>query len=114
MYDNLTVREHIALYMNIKGADAADTEVRRRATEVGLERFYFSRAGTLSHGNKRKLSFAIAFCGDPTLIVCDEPTTGMSPDSKRLCWDALREKRRGRVIVLVSHAMSEADLCSDR
>ena len=114
LYDRLTVREHISLYMQIKGICASEDEVRRRALEVGLEDFYLTRAGSLSNGNQRKLSFAIAFCGDPALIVCDEPTSGMDPASRRKCWDCLRQKRPGRVIVLVSHAMSEADLCSDR
>lgn len=139
--DRLSVREHIAFYMQIKGVLASEEEVRRRAVEVGLGDFYYARAGSLSAGSKRKLMLAISFAGDPELLVLDEPTSGMGesrygthcfffevnspllkmystlsadPASRRNCWECLRLKRPGRVIVLVSHAMSEADLCSDR
>jgi len=77
LFDRLSVREHIAFCMRIKGIVPSEDEVRRRAVEVGLGDFYSTRAGSLSHGNRRKLSLAIAFCGDPALMVLDEPTSGM-------------------------------------
>ena len=77
LFDHLTVREHIWFFMRIKGMVVPDKEIRRRAQEVGLAEFYSTRAESLSGGNKRKLSLAIAFCGDPELLVLDEPTSGM-------------------------------------
>jgi len=75
--DRLSVREHIAFYMRIKGVLASDEELRRRAVEVGLGDFFYTRAGALSGGSKRKLMLAISFAGDPELLVLDEPTSGM-------------------------------------
>lgn len=75
--DKLTVREHIWFFMCLKGVLASDEEIRRRVQEVGLAENYFTSADSLSGGNQRKLSLAIAFCGDPQLLVLDEPTSGM-------------------------------------
>jgi ABC-type multidrug transport system ATPase subunit len=116
IFPKMTVCEHIEFFMRIKGDRPTDEETARRASEVGLEEFLGTRAGLLSGGSQRKLCLAIAFCGDPhnSVLILDEPTSGMDPASRRACWNCLFEKRRGRCIVLVSHFMSEADLCGDR
>jgi ATP-binding cassette, subfamily A (ABC1), member 3 len=77
LFDRLTVREHIALFMRIKGTRPSKAEVQQRAIEVGLEEYFLTMAGSLSGGNKRKLSLALALCGDPNFLVLDEPTSGM-------------------------------------
>jgi branched-chain amino acid transport system ATP-binding protein len=63
---------------------AADTELRRRALEVlerlGIAALADRRAGTLSYGDKRLLELAIVLAGDPTLVLLDEPTAGMTPE----------------------------------
>lgn len=114
LFDRLTVREHIAFFMRIKGARPSKASARRLAVEVGLGDFFLIRAGSLSGGNKRKLSLALALTGDPKFIVLDEVSAGMDPASRRACWSCLRRLRRDRVIVLVSHSMNEAELCGDR
>ena len=77
LFDKLTVCEHIWFFMSIKGMLASDKEIKRHAQEVGLAENYLTTADSLSGGNQRKLSLAIAFCGDPQLLVLDEPTSGM-------------------------------------
>ena len=139
LFERLTVREHIWLYMRIKGMEASDEEIKCCAQEVGLDDLYRMQAGSLSPGNQRKLSLAIAFCGDSELLVLDVPTSRMGelqrdvctllvfalpqhayctllldPASRRSFWDCLRRKRIGRSILLVSHDIKEANVCSDR
>jgi ATP-binding cassette subfamily A (ABC1) protein 3 len=63
---------------------------------------------------KRKLSVAIAFCGDPKVVFLDEPTSGMDPFARRFTWNVIRRYRENRVIVLTTHFMDEADLLGDR
>lgn len=46
-------------------------------------------AGTLSGGNKRKLSLAISVIGNPPIILLDEPSAGMDPEARRFMWDAI-------------------------
>ena len=64
-------------------------------------------AKTLSGGMKRKLSLAISFMGDPTLVFLDEPTSGMDTAARRETWDLLRTRKEGRVIILTTHYMDE-------
>jgi|EP01043_Picozoa_sp_COSAG02_P005729 ATP-binding cassette subfamily A (ABC1) protein 5 len=71
-------------------------------------------ANTLSGGQKRRLSVALAMIGDPTVVVLDEPTTGLDPGARREVWGCLKEARRDRLIVLSTHFMDEADLLADR
>jgi ABC-type branched-subunit amino acid transport system ATPase component len=53
------------------------------AAEVGLADKLEAAAGTLSGGQKRKLSVALAFTGDPSVVILDEPTSGMDPYTRR-------------------------------
>ena len=67
-----------------------------------------------SGGNKRKLSTAIALVGNPSIVLLDEPTTGMDPATRRYLWDVLTGiVQEGRSIVLTSHSMEECEaLCT--
>lgn len=73
-----------------------------------------ARAKTLSGGQKRKLSVAIALVGDSKLVMLDEPTSGMDLTARRELWNMLKEEKEGRVMVLTTHFMDEADILGDR
>ena len=68
----------------------------------------------LSGGERRKLSVALAFIGEPKIIFLDEPTSGLDTTAKRLLWDILKKYKAGRIIILVTHEMDEADFLGDR
>uniref|UniRef100_A0A8C8BKV6 P-type phospholipid transporter n=1 Tax=Otus sunia TaxID=257818 RepID=A0A8C8BKV6_9STRI len=114
--DLLTGREHLYLYARLRGIPA--DEIKRVAEwgiqKLGLPMYADHLAGTYSGGNKRKLSTAIALIGCPPLILLDEPTTGMDPQSRRLLWDSIVSVLRdGRAVVLTSHSMEECEaLCT--
>ncbi|XP_023213814.1 ATP-binding cassette sub-family A member 3-like, partial [Centruroides sculpturatus] len=63
---------------------------------------------------KRKLSIAIAVVGGSKLLVLDEPTSGMDPQSRRVIWETILKLRKGRTILLTTHHMEEADALGDR
>lgn len=68
---------------------------------------------TLSGGNRRKTSLAVAMVGSPTAIVLDEPSTGMDPQARHQMWGALQELLPGRSAILTTHLMAEAEaLCA--
>ncbi|CAN0419265.1 unnamed protein product, partial [Hapterophycus canaliculatus] len=82
--------------------------------DVGLTEKENELTSTLSGGQKRKLSVGIALIGGSKVVFLDEPTSGMDPHSRRFTWDLIRKNREGRVIVLTTHFMDEADLLGDR
>ena len=116
LFDVLSVQEHLRLFGQIKGVpvDQASSEATRWLGLVGLGGTLAQRAGTLSGGQKRKLSVAIAMVGEPAFVLLDEPTAGMDPESRRAIWELVLAARAGRSIVLTTHFMDEADALSDR
>eukprot|EP00040_Diaphanoeca_grandis_P036202 m.230022 g.230022 ORF g.230022 m.230022 type:complete len:1672 (+) comp33570_c0_seq1:40-5055(+) len=116
LYDDLTITEHLRLYGRIKGVSnaALDVAVNRSVTEMHMETQRHVASKSLSGGQQRKLSVAIALIGDPSVVCLDEPTSGMDPYSRRQLWDLLQSKRKGRCILFTSHQMDEADVLADR
>uniref|UniRef100_A0A663MHJ3 P-type phospholipid transporter n=1 Tax=Athene cunicularia TaxID=194338 RepID=A0A663MHJ3_ATHCN len=108
--DLLTGREHLYLYARLRGIPVAEWGIQK----LGLPMYADHLAGTYSGGNKRKLSTAIALIGCPQLVLLDEPTTGMDPQSRRLLWDSIVGVLRDRrAVVLTSHSMEECEaLCT--
>jgi ATP-binding cassette subfamily A (ABC1) protein 3 len=82
LVDLLTPREHLQLYARIKGIPehALEALVNRKLKEMDLVEFEDKLAGSLSGGNKRKLSVAVAMIGDPSIVFLDEPSTGELDD----------------------------------
>ncbi|PEE35450.1 ABC transporter ATP-binding protein [Bacillus cereus] len=70
----------------------------------------------LSGGQKRRLNFALAMCGNPDLLFLDEPTVGMDITSRQLFWDSLKKliKENKKTVILTTHYLEEADSVSDR
>lgn len=61
-------------------------------------------SGTYSGGNKRRLNIAMALIGNPTLVLLDEPTTGVDPAARRSLWNTLQAcQAAGQAIILTSH-----------
>lgn len=116
LFPELTVKEHLELFANIKGvqADLLDNVVSGMVDEVGLADKLNIVVRALSGGMKRKLSLAIALIGDSKIIVLDEPTSGMDPYSMRMTWQLIKKIKKGRIILLTTHSMDEADVLGDR
>ena len=117
LWDDLTVKEHMDIYAELKGLDPETREEQCQGliVAVGLGAKSDKRSKSLSGGMKRKLSLAIALMGQNTKVVLlDEPTSGMDPWSRRSTWDIIKSFREGRIIVLTTHFMDEADVLGDR
>ena len=108
----LTGRENLEIIGRLHHL-SVDT-VRRRAVEL-LEQFDLSEAGdrqarTLSGGMQRRLDLAASLIGEPTVLVLDEPTTGLDPRGRLRMWDTVRElAAAGTTILLTTQYMDEAD-----
>ncbi|XP_076855746.1 cholesterol transporter ABCA5 [Brachyhypopomus gauderio] len=116
IFDVLTVEEHLRIFAAIKGILPCDidNEVRKVLKDLDLEKIMDAQAKNLSRGQKRKLSVGIAILGDPKILLLDEPTAGMDPVSRHQVWALLKGRRAGRVTVLTTHYMDEADILADR
>ncbi|MCK6479708.1 MAG: ABC transporter ATP-binding protein [Planctomycetaceae bacterium] len=119
--DNLdpdfSVLRNLLVYARYFGIPAP--RARERAAEllrfVRLEDRSGDPVEELSGGLRRRLVIARALLHDPELLVLDEPTTGLDPQSRRVLWDRVRELRRGgKTILLTTHYMEEAEALCDR
>lgn len=110
--DRLTVRETIDLFRSYYEKPMSTDKLLYYA---GLEDKQKARAEKLSGGQKRRLNFALALAGDPSVLFVDEPTVGMDVTARRVFWETLREfANAGRTIVLTTHYLEEADAIADR
>ena len=113
----LTVRENLIIYGRY--FDLPRAEARRRADElldfVHLLDRADSQVEPLSGGMKRRLTIARSLINEPSVLLLDEPTTGLDPQARHLLWDRLyRLKQRGVTLVLTTHYMDEAEQLCDR
>jgi ABC-2 type transport system ATP-binding protein len=106
----------ILYFASLRGIETA--EAKRRAY-TWLERFdllnqYQQRIETLSKGNQQKVQFIISILHDPSLLILDEPFSGLDPVNQILLKDILQElKREGRAIIFSTHQMDQAEKLSD-
>jgi len=113
----LTVRENVIIYGRYFGLPRK--ELRRRADEllefVQLADRADNRTEPLSGGMKRRLTIARALVNEPSLLLLDEPTTGLDPQARHVVWDRLfRLKQQGVTLILTTHYMDEAEQLCDR
>lgn len=112
----LTPYEHLILYGRIRNIPSTvlNGRVAECLEQMNLLHYSSRLAGTLSGGNRRKLSTAIALIGNPPLIFLDEPTSGMDPKARRFLWSCIQDIiKGGGCVILTSHSMEECQaLCT--
>jgi lipooligosaccharide transport system ATP-binding protein len=115
--NELSVLENLLVYGRYFGLTWKES--RNRAQElldfVQLRERAADRVEPLSGGMKRRLVIARSLINDPSLLLLDEPTTGLDPQARHLLWDRLyRLKQRGVTLCLTTHYMDEAEQLCDR
>lgn len=115
LFERLTVEEHLYFYGIVKGArKELKQEIEELLVQSGLDVHRRKLSKALSGGYKRKLSLAIAMIAKSKVLILDEPTSGMDPESRRKVWDFLQLIRHDRLILMTTHHMEEADALGDR
>ncbi|MGD2251796.1 MAG: ABC transporter ATP-binding protein [Anaerolineales bacterium] len=112
---DLEAIEQVMLFSRLYGMRFDRSKASNLLARFGLEDKSRSRPGTLSGGQKKRLAIALALVNDPEIILLDEPTTGLDPQSRRMLWGFVRDlQAQGRTIVLTTHYMEEAEALCNR
>jgi ABC-2 type transport system ATP-binding protein len=114
LWEDLTVLENLEFMAQIFGVQAAQrsTRIRERLERYRLADMTAQRAGTLSGGQKQRLALAAATLHEPELLLLDEPTSAVDPQSRRDFWESLFDLAAAGTTILVStHYMDEAERC---
>ena len=117
LYEDLTARENLAFFGRLQGVAAPALAA---AVQIGLERAGLveradDKVATFSGGMKRRINLAVGDLHAPELLLLDEPTVGVDPQSRNHLFDVLQALRAaGRTLVYTSHYMEEVQRLCDR
>ena len=119
LFPLMTVEEHLWFYAKIKGipANLRETVIEDCIKQMNLADHRKKPSGTLSGGNKRKLSVAVAIVGNPPIILLDEPSAGMDPEARRFMWsvvEKISQRDKKSAVILTTHSMEEAEALSTK
>jgi len=117
LYDELSARDNLrffgALY-SLRGR-ALEDAIARALSLVGLEERARDVVKTFSGGMKRRLNLAAGLLHDPDILLLDEPTVGVDPQSRNAIFDNLEAlKARGKALLYTTHYMEEVERLADR
>ena len=114
LWEDLSARENLAFMSEIYTLETAHAarRIANAIEEYHLGEFLDRPAGTLSGGQKQRLALAAATLHEPQLLLLDEPTSAVDPQSRRDFWESLfLLTTRGTTILVSTHYMDEAERC---
>jgi ABC-2 type transport system ATP-binding protein len=113
LWEDLTTDENLRFIADLYGLEGdVDQRIARQRATYDLERLRAQRAGTMSGGQKQRLALAAATLHSPELLLLDEPTSAVDPQSRRDFWERLFElAEQGTTILVSTHYMDEAERC---
>jgi ABC-2 type transport system ATP-binding protein len=112
----LTVRQNLRVFAMLYGAARREEKIARLAEDFALKDFLDRPAGRLSAGQKTRVALAKALLNDPELLLLDEPTASLDPDTADWVRSRLEERRKTQscTILMASHNMAEVERLCDR
>ncbi|NLR60408.1 ABC transporter ATP-binding protein [Chitinophaga polysaccharea] len=111
----LTIAEIIRLFASIYGVNLDDASVKEKLAAINLEAAAGKKIAELSGGQQQRVSLIISTIHNPQLVLLDEPTTGLDPQSRRQLWERMEYFRNnGHAVLLTTHSMEEAEAVCDR
>jgi ABC-2 type transport system ATP-binding protein len=116
LWDDLSVHENLEFMGQVFGLRSVQRRARIAAVadEFDLAALFKQRAGTLSGGQRQRLALAAATLHEPELLLLDEPTSAVDPQSRRDFWESLFALvTRGVTILVSTHYMDEAERCHE-
>jgi ABC-2 type transport system ATP-binding protein len=117
LYGRMNAQEYLLFYGELYGMDKKNClqRIDELLERFGLSEVKFKRLGEYSKGMRQKLALVRALIHNPPVLLLDEPTSAMDPESSRLVRDAIHSLRdRNRAILLCTHNLAEADELADK
>lgn len=116
LYTEMTVGEYLWLMAQMKGlsGSAAKTAVAQATAMLELESMLQRRTGQLSRGYRQRVGLAQCLIADPSLLILDEPTTGLDPNQISELRRLMKSWRGKKAILLSTHILAEAMMLCDR
>jgi ABC-2 type transport system ATP-binding protein len=110
VYDDLTVKQNLSYFRSVLGAPKGDIDRVLEATDLGAKTSQL--VGTMSGGERSRVSLAAALLGQPEVLILDEPTVGLDPLLRVDLWNLFhRLAAVGTSLLVSSHVMDEATRC---
>jgi len=104
LYDELTGQENLRFYGQMFGLRNVNERIRSLTEKMGLQRVLDKRVGTLSHGMQKRLSIVRAVLHDPTILLLDEPESGLDEEALSLLGHLLSGEDKGkRAVIITTH-----------
>uniref|UniRef100_A0A8C8X480 ATP binding cassette subfamily A member 10 n=1 Tax=Panthera leo TaxID=9689 RepID=A0A8C8X480_PANLE len=118
LWPGLTGKDHVELYAAVKGMSKQEAALStsRLVEAFKLQEQLKVPVKDLSQEVKRKLCFALSVLGDPSVVLLDEPSTGVDPEGQQQMWQAIQTivKNTEKGVLLTTHSMAEAEAVCDR
>lgn len=115
LYPGLDAEENLLFWARAAGLDNASARAAKALELVGLSRHAHERAGIFSRGMAQRLNLARLLLAEPSLILLDEPATGLDVSSRRMLMELMLKARgEGAAILWISHDMAEDSRHADR
>lgn len=112
VYGDLTVAQNLTYFASVAGV--SKSTAKSVIEKVQLAPHAHQLVGSLSGGQRARVSLAVALLGDPELLVLDEPTVGLDPILRNELWEQFAEMAKdGKTLLISSHVMDEAERCSE-
>ena len=103
LYKDLTVRENLRFHGKMFAMDNIDTRIERIADMLGIESRMGIKIGTLSHGMQKRVAIARAIMHDPSILLLDEPETGLDRDGISMLKNIVVGERGIRTVIMSTH-----------
>jgi ABC-2 type transport system ATP-binding protein len=115
LYRRLTVEENLRLFARMEQTEDVEATVERMLGQTGLEERRHDQVSSLSGGNQQRINIAIGLIGDPSVLLLDEPSSGLDPSQRIRLWEFVAGlSEEGTAVIYSTHQIEEASHYGDR
>ena len=115
LYRRLTVEENLRLFARMEAVGDVEGTIERMLGQTGLADRRYDQVSSLSGGNQQRINIAIGLLGDPSVLLLDEPSSGLDPSQRVRLWEFVAGlAKAGTTVIYSTHQIEEASHYGDR